>query len=179
MDATNNSVVGHVAAFMQGAAFLIPQYRLFSEISAVMFPREPIRLPSPFCMLANLAHHFYSYHDEKSKELARKYAVEALADAVLDLDTSNDVGRLFKSAMKTGQDVHSFAQLLCLAGEDVQKALRSPSTWVASLREENKAELLGLLHRLREVDHISARSLLGNRHEPADSISEIRQQGML
>ncbi|KAH0544929.1 hypothetical protein FGG08_001009 [Glutinoglossum americanum] len=155
VDVANNSVVGHVVAFTEGSAYLIPLHELFRDIGTVINPKGSIRLPGPFRMLANLARHFHSYPDESSKEFARMYAIEALTDTVLDLDIPDKEGELMKRVIKNSQDIESFAQLLCLTGANVRDALVSPSAWVSDHAGENKGEIQRLLLRLKEVDNVT------------------------
>ena len=153
MDAVNNSVLGHIVAFTDGVAYLMPLCHVFHDINAVMKPNVSAQLPSSFSVLANLAHRSQLQADIS---LSNKYALEALSMAVLESDTSNPIAKLLQRAVKTSQDHIPFMILIRWAGSNIRQALLSPEAWLSVQndipRRQQIEEVLTLLSGLQDLE---------------------------
>jgi hypothetical protein len=118
----------------------------FEQISSVLKPKIPICIPSPFKMLASLAHHFATQPDPNAV-LSEYYASEALTPEVLNWQSSDSSIMLVRRAIQDGEDVGLLMRLLCHTGADLWSILESFSVVVE--RENMDEELLQLFLRLR------------------------------
>ncbi|KAI9867933.1 MAG: hypothetical protein M1813_007755 [Trichoglossum hirsutum] len=163
VDAISNSVLGQLVAFSDDLAYLMPLHHVFSEIDQTMKPKRPVCLPSPFNILANLARHRY-LTSEGVDDLAYRFASEALTDAVLEADSSNDIVKVIRKGHLHATESQTLTELLCLTGADVRSAFASPVQWVHSNATDiakiktdptgrtAEYEILRLLHLLWRLD---------------------------
>jgi hypothetical protein len=159
IDTACNNIIGCVIAISDGSVYLIPLRELFAQINNALKPNEPIRIPSPFRMLASLARNHFATDPEGNKELSEHYASEALSPEVLNMRTFDQAMQLLRTALQTQEDKGLLMRLLCYTGADLCSVLGSLEAWSAEHNIE--LDLYRLLVRLHSLYTIRGNSEIG------------------
>jgi hypothetical protein len=141
-------------------AYVMPMLSVVQEIQTA-FPQSVIGLPSPFDLLADLAHYHFSSKEESKMENASKFADQSVSLPVLLASSDSPEDLAPRSAdhilnaivLRKAHDTEAslkplLSGLIQRTGSNLRHVMKKPENWI---KETGLVEFTSLLNVLKQI----------------------------